>query len=85
MKLINGFVLSNHANERREERHIKINWINLTLTQPDFKRRHKDGKVHYIRKVNEFGGRRLRVIVDPSKSPKIIVSLYFDSGLLKRL
>ncbi|GIW52261.1 MAG: hypothetical protein KatS3mg081_1616 [Gemmatimonadales bacterium] len=38
----------------------------------------EDGTVHYIRAIAEYGGRYLRVVVNPSAKPQRVVTVFFD-------
>ena len=40
-----------------------------------------DGPVHYIRPIEEWGGKYLRVVVNPDAIPWRIVTLFFDRRL----
>ena len=81
MKLSEHFVLSAHAKENARDRKIKYGWIQSALNTPDIKQYRKDGKVHYLRRIQEHGGYCLRVIVDPRKEPRVVVTVYFDSSV----
>ena len=41
----------------------------------------RDGTIHYIRAIEQYGGRYLRVVVNPDDSPKRIVTVFFDRRL----
>lgn len=74
------FVYSQHAEEQRAERRIKHRWIEDALRTPDRKLRRKN-RIHYLKSIPEFGGLYLRVIVDPDKSPIVVITVYFDGSL----
>jgi hypothetical protein len=37
-----------------------------------------DGNIHYFKSVPEYGGKVLRVIVNPNMKPPRIVTVFFD-------
>ena len=37
-----------------------------------------DGTVHYIKAIDQYEGRFLRVVVNPDVSPQRIVTVFFD-------
>ena len=72
------YCLSNHADEMRKERGILREWIDIAINKPDFTEIRDDGTMHYIRSIPEYGGRFLRVVVNPSTQPIRIITLFFD-------
>ena len=75
------FEFSDHANSMLAERNISKSWVSKTLNNPDNTESHDDGTVHYIKAIEEFGNRCLRVIVNPGVQPKKIVTQFFDRRL----
>lgn len=61
-----------------EEREIRESWVELTLNDPESTEFRDDGTIHYIRAIDEFGGRYFRVVVNPNVTPRRIVTLFFD-------
>ena len=78
------YELSEHAGDMQRERNISEVWVKSTMESPDKTEQHDDGMVHYIRPIDEFGGRRLRVIVNPAVKPMRVITLFFDRKLGKR-
>lgn len=81
------FVLSEHAAHVLRERSISIDWVKSTLlsparTEPD---RDDPALVHALRSIEDFGGRVLRVVYNPSHSPPVIVTVFFDRSQKGRL
>jgi len=76
---IEGYKASLHflanLSKRRE---IKIEWVRKALQSPDYKETISPFEVRYWKKIPEFGGRYLRVVVNPTT--KIIVTAFFDRG-----
>lgn len=60
---------------------ISKSWVYTTLGSPDKIESHDDGSVHYIKIIEEFGNRHLRVIVNPAVQPNKIVTQFFDRRL----
>ncbi|BAQ63211.1 hypothetical protein GM3708_3617 (plasmid) [Geminocystis sp. NIES-3708] len=54
-------------------------WIFLTLNYPDFMETVKD-KIYYYKKITDFEGRVLKVVVSDS-IPQRIITIHFHRGL----
>lgn len=78
--MINGFELSDHARSQMQERNIQPSWLTETLSSPDRLLLFADphGNTHYLKQIADFGGRWLRVIVNPTVNPQRIVTIFFD-------
>ena len=63
------------------ERGIKPEWVDMTINDPYSTDEYDDGTLHYIKQIPEFGDRWLRVIVNASVSPSILVTAFFDRRL----
>lgn len=78
--MIDGYIFSKHAQFQIQERKIKTPWIQETLNNPDqiipFADDH--GNTHYLKQIEEFGNRYLRVVVNQTVEPNRIVTLFFD-------
>jgi len=72
---------SKHFVDMLTERGIKQDWINRAIEAPDSKKEYDDGTCHYIKRIPEFADRWLRVIVNISTSPAILVTAFFDRRL----
>jgi hypothetical protein len=75
------YKFSEHAYDMLRERNIRENWVKLTMENPQRTEAKEDGTVHYISPIDEYGGRYLRVVVDPAVSPRKIVTVFFDRRL----
>ncbi len=75
------FEFSEHAENMRKERDVLLSWVRLTLEDPVETEQKDDGTVHYIRPIEECGGKHLRVVVNPDAIPWRIVTLFFDRRL----
>ncbi|MCH8267490.1 MAG: DUF4258 domain-containing protein [Acidobacteria bacterium] len=67
---------STHAKTMLEERRIQEEWAMRTIQNPDRYEESEDGNGHYIKSIPEHGGRFLRVVVNPSVSPKRILTVF---------
>ncbi|MEW6541990.1 MAG: DUF4258 domain-containing protein [Nitrospirota bacterium] len=81
------YALTAHAAKVIAEREISKDWVVLVLehpvrTEPD---RVDAGLRHSLAPIPEFGNRVLRVIYNPTVSPWLIVSVYFDRTQRGRL
>ena len=78
--MIKGFELSDHARSQMQERNIQPSWLTETLSSPDRLLLLADphGNTHYLKQIADFGGRWLRVIVNPTVNPQRIVTILFD-------
>lgn len=61
-----------------KERKILPEWIDITIEDPDYTKFRDDGTMHYIRSIPENGNRFLRVLINPSVEPNLIITLFFD-------
>lgn len=75
------YEFSEHAYDMLRERSIREEWVRSTMDNPQRTEAREDGTVHYISSIGEFGGRYLRVVVDPAVTPKKIVTVFFDRRL----
>jgi hypothetical protein len=75
------YVFSKHATEMLKERKIIEDWIWLALNESDNITTGEDGNLHYAKAIAEKGNRVLHVVVNPSVSPKRIVTVFFDRRL----
>ena len=75
-----GVWLSEHARFQLDQRQIKMEWLNQTLSDPDRQIVGADsyGNTHYLKKIQEFGDRWLRVVINPNGSPQRVVTVFFD-------
>ena len=75
-----GFELSQHAQHQMKERNIQPTWVDIALSNPDRLLTDADShqNTHYIKQIEEFGNRWLRVIVNPNIDPKRVITVFFD-------
>jgi hypothetical protein len=77
------YQLTQHAADVVSRRGIQADWIARTLDAPDkIESDQRDPSlVHHVRKIEEFGGRALRVVFDPKPLPPRVVTVYFDRSV----
>jgi hypothetical protein len=73
--------ISQHAQRMLEEREIPEEWMWRAIHDPDRVSIENDDNMHYVKAIAEYGGRYLRVIVNPNIQPNRIVTLFFDRRL----
>jgi hypothetical protein len=56
-------------------------WVKQALDAPDRTDNPVDGTAHYIKAIPEHGGRFLRVVVNPTVTPRRIATVFFDRRL----
>ncbi len=79
-RMVEGFELSEHARHQMQARNIEASWIDETLCIPERLLPLADfyGNTHYLKQISDFGGRWLRVVVNPTVEPKRVVTIFFD-------
>ena len=85
MKMV--YELTKHAKKVMEDRGILDDWVARTFSSPELTRPDpKDGQVEQrFRRIPEFGGRILRVVVNKAVEPKRILSVFFDRAMKGKL
>lgn len=69
---------SEHALDMLRERNIEEAWVKLAMEDPHKRERMDDGTIHYVRAIEEYGGRYLRVVVNADVKPQRVVTAFFD-------
>jgi len=72
---------SAHALVVLRERAIRGESVAAAIATPDQQLPQSDGTVHYLKRIDAFAGRWLRVVVNPAPNPPLIVTLFFDRRL----
>ena len=78
------FEFSKHALDVIQERNIPEEWIFRTIDKPDYTEEGLDNNMHYIKAISEYGGRFLRVVINPNVFPERIVTVFFDCRFKRR-
>ena len=81
------YQLSQHAKDSVAEREISIKWIERVLTSPtqQIPDRRDAALEHRLGVIEEFDGRVLRVVVNPTTVPIRVVTVYFDRTMKGKL
>ncbi|MDR4470323.1 MAG: DUF4258 domain-containing protein [Nitrospira sp.] len=82
------YELSEHARESWRKRPvIRMEWIEQVLKQPQLVEMDSvDQELeHRLRRIQEYDGRALRVIVKKDTNPLRIITFYFDRRMRRRL
>ena len=61
-----------------QERSIPSAWADSAVAEPDLVEDQPDGTRHYLKRIHAFGGRWLRVVVNPEVSPPARITAFFD-------
>jgi len=75
------YYLTEHARDALEKRRIALEWLERTLEAPEWVEQDAlDGRLeHRPGRIEELGGRVLRVIVNVQAAPRArVVTAYFD-------
>jgi hypothetical protein len=70
-----------HARDVIAERRLDNGWIIRALETPERIEEHADGTRHLLTRIDERGGRVLRVVVNPITEPPTVVTAFFDRRL----
>ena len=66
------------------ERSIREAWVKLVVEDPSHQELKEDGTIHYIRAIDQFGGRHLRVLLNPDVRPQRVITAFFDRRIGRR-
>jgi Domain of unknown function (DUF4258) len=80
--------LTEHAKESLRKRSvILLEWLERVLEHPAKVEPDSVDRVleHRLGRIDECGGRVLRVVVDPSHTPIRVITVYFDRGMRGKL
>jgi hypothetical protein len=64
------------AHNPNEERYIRSKWVDQALTAPVHVEAIEDGTRHYIKQINEYGNRWLRVVINVQVTPNRAVTAF---------
>ena len=82
-----GLQYTRHALQAIEERNIQMHWIEETIATPDLRTNDPEDEEleRFFKRIPEYGGRVLRVVVNTQESPWGVVSAFFDGRMKNRL
>lgn len=63
------------------ERNIQEQWVERVLAEPDRIETHEDGTKHYLKQIQEYDNRWLRIIVNSELEEPLAVTVFFDRRL----
>lgn len=75
------YTFSKHASDMLEERNISEDWIWRVINESQNTFTSEDGNLHFTKAISENENRVLHVVVNPTVSPKRIITLFFDRRL----
>jgi hypothetical protein len=80
---IAGFELTKHAQHQMQERRIASIWVEETLQNAEriVVNADSEGNTHYLKRIEAVSNRWLGVVVNPTVSPKKVVTLFLDRRL----
>ncbi len=70
-----------HFNQMLKERSIQNKWVERAIRNPDNIEDCEDGTRHFIKQIEEYGNRWLRVIVNVKTNPNVGITVFFDRRL----
>jgi hypothetical protein len=81
------FELTKHAQKVLDQREIRVEWLEQTLSAPELVLPDPDDATveRRFRRIPECGGRVLRVAVNTAVDPKRVVSVFFDRQMKGKL
>ena len=76
--------LSRHAQDEIARRGIPLDCLWGAVQAPDRTEQRPDGTVHYVKRLDGFGGQYLRVVVNYRKRPPRVATIFFDARLRRQ-
>lgn len=75
---------SGHFGDMLKERNIRKEWVKMALNKPDLIEKQDDGTIHYIKQIEDYDNRWLRLVVNEDVDPAKGVTAFFDRRLRKK-
>ena len=79
-----NFEFTKHAKDMLIEREIPEKWIFDCIDKPETEYWENNNTVHYVKAIEDFDNRLLRVVVNPFTTPKKIITFFFDRRLKEK-
>jgi len=81
------FLMTAHAAQMAKERSIRREWIQSVLDNPmaTFPDARDKSLTHKVRRIPENGGRALKVVIDCTRFPPWVITLFFDRKASREL
>jgi hypothetical protein len=75
-----NWTLTDHARTVMALRDIRYDWLEATLTCPDYiqEDRYDESLVHALKQLPSAGNRVLRVVYNATTTPPTVVTVFFD-------
>ena len=75
-------LLTKHAREAIVVRNIGLDWIEATVSSPEFVEAdpHYSDRTRSFKAIAEFGGRMLRVVHRAEGDDIVVITVHFDRG-----
>jgi len=82
-----NYELTQHAQKVLEERDIPVEWLERTLLAPELvlPEPNDNAVERCFRRIPEYGGRVLRVVVNKAVDPNRVLSVFFDCRMKDKL
>jgi len=79
--------LTEHAKDVIAERSIQVDWIEQVLDRPELVEpdSYDPHLTHYVGRIQQYGNRALRVVLNIQATPVRIVTVFFDRKMKGRL
>lgn len=78
------FEFTSPLHEMLIERDIREEYLWLTINNPDTTQAGSDGNIHYFKAIPEHGGRILHAVVNETRHPKRVITVFFDRRQRKK-
>lgn len=67
-----------HARRRPDRQEISLEWIEKAISHPDVEHRQRDGRIRRWKRIEDAGGRWLRVVL--LEDGETVHNAFFDRG-----
>jgi len=75
---------SRHFKQILDERNIRQEWVDQTIASADRIEEKPDGTTHFVKRIDQYDKRWLRVIVTTRVEPHRVVTAFFDRRLRRK-
>ena len=81
------YVLTKHAKDIIKERNIELSWLEMVINDPELVEPDSidHDLEHRLGRIECYGNRALRVVLNIKKSPVEVVTVYFDRTMRNKL
>lgn len=79
------YYYGSHALNQSHERKIKLEWADYVIKNPEYiEYLEKEKKLYCYAKIEEFGNRYLKVVLNGKSVPYRVITLHFDRRIAKK-